>query len=83
MSLKRIAIFASGSGSSAENIILSFKNNPQFEISKTYCNNPNALVLERIKKYNIDSLVFSLEELNNNLVLKDLIKIAPDLINSL
>lgn len=80
MSLKKIAIFASGSGSSAENIILSFKNNPQFEISKTYCNNPNALVLDKIKKHNIDSLVFSSEELNNDLVLQDLIKISPDLI---
>ena len=80
MSSKKIAIFASGSGSSAENIILSFRNNPRIEVSKIYCNKPDAFVLERIKKYNIESLVFSSTEFNNDLVLKDLTKASPDLI---
>ena len=80
MSLKKIVIFASGSGSSVENIILSFSKTPEIQVSKVYCNNPNAFVLQRIKKYSVDSLVFNLNELNNDIVLKDLNKVSPDLI---
>ena len=80
MSLKKIVIFASGSGSSVENIILSFSKNPEIQVSKVYCNNPDAFVLQRIKKYNVDSLVFNLNELNNDIVLKDLNNVSPDLI---
>ena len=80
MSLKKIVIFASGSGSSVENIILSFNKNQVIQVSKVYCNNPDAFVLQRIKKYNVDSLVFNLNELNNDMVLKDLNKVSPDLI---
>ena len=80
MSLKKIVIFASGSGSSVENIILSFNKTPEIQVSKVYCNKPDAFVLQRIKKYNVDSLVFNLNELNNDMVLKDLNKVSPDLI---
>ena len=80
MSLKKIVIFASGSGSSVENILLSYKNTPEIIVSKLYCNKPEAFVLQRIKKYNIEALVFNSEELNNGFVLKDLNKISPDLI---
>lgn len=80
MSLKKIVIFASGSGSSVENIILSFSKTSDTEVCKVYCNNPDAFVLQRIKKYNVDSLVFNLDELNNDIVLKDLNKVSPDLI---
>ena len=80
MSSKKIVIFASGSGSSAENIILTFKNKSDIVVTKLYCNKPDALVLQRIKKYNIEALVFNSEELNNGLVIRDLNKISPDLI---
>ena len=80
MSSKKIVIFASGSGSSAENIILSFKNTPAINVTKLYCNKPEALVLQRIKKYNIESLLFNSIELNNNTVLENLTKASPDLI---
>ena len=80
MSSKKIVIFASGSGSSAENIILSFKNTPAINVTKLYCNKPEALVLQRIKKYNIESLLFNSIELNNNTVLENLTRTSPDLI---
>ena len=80
MSSKKIVIFASGSGSSVENILLSYKNTPEIIVSKLYCNKPEAFVLHRIKKYNIETLVFNSEELNNGFVLRDLNKISPDLI---
>ena len=80
MSLKKIVIFASGSGSSVENIILSFSKNPEIQVSKVYCNNPDAFVLQRIKKYNVESLVFNSNQLNNDIVLKDLNNVSPNLI---
>ena len=57
--MTRIAIFASGSGSNAENIANYFSNNPNVEISLILSNKANAFVLERAKKLNIESLVFS------------------------
>ena len=73
MSLKKIVIFASGSGSSAENIIIRLKEKEEISIEKIYCNNPKALVLERIKKYNIKKLVFENNDLQGDEVLNDLI----------
>jgi len=55
----RIAIFASGSGSNAENIANYFSANSNVEISLILTNNPNAFVLERAKKLNIKSHIFS------------------------
>ena len=49
--MKKIAIFASGSGSNAENIIQYFAQKPQFCVKSVFCNVPDAYVLERAKKY--------------------------------
>ena len=60
--MKKIAIFASGSGSNAENIIQYFAQKPQFCVKSVFCNVPDAYVLERAKKYRIPSFVFNREE---------------------
>lgn len=71
----RLALFASGSGSNVENIYNYFSNNTNFIISKVYCNNANAGVLERCKRLNLKSLVFKRHEFfESSLVLKDLIE---------
>ena len=57
--MTRIAIFASGSGSNAENISNYFKDNSNVEISLILTNNPNAFVIERAKNLGIESLIFS------------------------
>jgi len=57
--MTRIAIFASGSGSNAENIVNYFKYNSDVEISLILTNKKDAFVLERAKKLNIKSLIFS------------------------
>jgi len=80
LSSKKIVIFASGSGSSVENILIKFKETSNINVVKIYCNNHKAFVLERAKKYNIKTLVFSLSDLNNNLVFDDLNFLKPDLI---
>ena len=63
--MKKIAIFASGSRSNAENIIQYFAQKPQFCVKSVFCNVPDAYVLERAKKYRIPSFVFNREEFRN------------------
>ena len=53
--MKKIVIFASGSGSNAEKIILHFKNNTLGNVVAVFSNNLHAKVLERAKIHNISS----------------------------
>ncbi len=59
MSKARLAIFASGSGTNAEQIILHFLGHKQIEVGLVLSNNPNAFVLERAKKLNVPVRIFS------------------------
>ena len=77
---KKIVVFASGSGSSFENICKRFSNDTFVEISKLYCNNNKAFVVERAQKQGIKSIVFQNEDLTNKRILMDLLKVNPDLI---
>lgn len=56
--MKKIAIFASGSGSNAQKIAEYFSANTQVEISLILTNNPTAGVIERARKLHIPVLVF-------------------------
>ena len=60
---KRIAVFASGSGSNAERFFEHFKNSPVGEIALVCCNNPDAFVLKRAKKHRIPSFLFTNQEI--------------------
>lgn len=55
----KIAIFASGSGTNAENIIQYFSEKISFQVVLIVSNKQDAYVLERARKYNIPSVVFS------------------------
>ena len=59
----RIAIFASGSGSNAENIIRHFEKHAKIEVHSLLCNNPDAFVLERLKSFNVNQKVFNKADL--------------------
>ena len=63
--MKRIAIFASGSGSNAENIIIYFQNNKKAEVVCVLSNNPNARVLERATNLGVKNGVFNKGQLND------------------
>lgn len=63
--MKKIAIFASGSGSNAENIVEYFNQNPEICVKMILCNVPDAYVLERAKKHNLPAIIFNREELRN------------------
>jgi phosphoribosylglycinamide formyltransferase 1 len=53
-----IAIFASGSGTNAENIIQYFEHHPYIRIKCVLSNKKDAYVLERAKKYAINTKIF-------------------------
>lgn len=59
---KRIAIFASGTGSNARKIIEYFSDSPQIEIALIVSNKKNAGVLEIAKAHHIASIVISRKE---------------------
>lgn len=63
--MKNLVIFASGSGSNAENIIQYFAPKPEIRVKKIYCNVPDAYVLERAKKHGIPTVIFDREALRN------------------
>jgi phosphoribosylglycinamide formyltransferase-1 len=54
---QNIAIFASGSGSNAENIIKTFQGT-HYAVKVVFCNNPKAFVIDRCKKLNLPCEVF-------------------------
>ena len=78
--MKKIVVFASGSGTNAENIILHFNEKKSGTVVAVLSNNPNAKVLDRAKKLNVPTVVFSKEELSTDEVLQKLISFQPDLI---
>ena len=63
--MHRIVIFASGSGTNAENIISHFKENPTARVTYVVTNNPHAGVLERAERLGVPSRVFRKEEMDS------------------
>ena len=78
--MKKIVIFASGSGTNAENIIKHFKSRNTGTVVSVFTNNPNAKVIDRAIKYHLSTEIFSKDELNEGLVLQKINGIQPDLI---
>ena len=78
--MKKIVIFASGSGTNAENIIKHFKNTSSGKVVSVFTNNPKAYVIERAKNFQIPTEVFSKDELIEGKVLQKINIIKPDLI---
>jgi phosphoribosylglycinamide formyltransferase-1 len=60
--MKRIAVFASGSGTNAENIFRYFKGSNKVVIDSLWSNKADAYALERARKFGIDTFVFSREQ---------------------
>jgi phosphoribosylglycinamide formyltransferase-1 len=59
---KRIAIFASGSGSNAQKIMEHFKRSSEAEVVLVLTNNPQAYVLQRADNFEIPSHIFTRKE---------------------
>ena len=79
--MKNIAIFASGSGTNAENIARYFSNSETIKVAVVLSNNKNAGVHARMEKFNIPSVSFTREEfIEGTAVLAKLAEYGTDLI---
>src|SRR5210317_79736 len=79
--MKRIVIFASGSGTNAQNIIQYFNEHTSAKVILVFSNKKDAKVLERAKNLNVNNIHFTKEELISPTgVLKILQDEKPDLI---
>ena len=76
----RIAIFASGNGTNAENIISYFQNSNLARVVLVLSNNKNAKVLKRAKHLNVSVLYFSRNELYASSKLITLLQNQADLL---
>jgi phosphoribosylglycinamide formyltransferase 1 len=59
MNVKKIVIFASGSGTNAENIMEYFADNELVKIDSLWSNNPNAYALKRAELRKIETFIFN------------------------
>ena len=74
MPLKRIAIFASGSGSNAQRIMEHFKRHKEIEVAIVLSNRADSYVLQRADNFEIPTHVFSKEELYDSATILQLLK---------
>lgn len=68
----RIGIFASGSGTNAENFCRHFVNHGDIRVAKIYTNNPHAGVIQRSSKCDTPVHVFTPRQLNDGRLLDQL-----------
>ncbi|MCD0469538.1 phosphoribosylglycinamide formyltransferase [Flavobacterium sp. JAS] len=78
--MKKIIVFASGSGTNAENIIKYFAKTKIANVVSVFTNNASAKVIERAKNHQIPVEIFSKSELLERNVLQKIQEIDPDLI---
>ncbi|WP_422106479.1 phosphoribosylglycinamide formyltransferase [Winogradskyella sp.] len=79
--MKRVVIFASGSGSNAENLIKFFQNSDNASVIQVLTNNPHAKVLERCKTLKVSALSFNRTAFSRSDDVLNILKASqPDLI---
>ncbi|TWO33817.1 phosphoribosylglycinamide formyltransferase [Seonamhaeicola sediminis] len=79
--MKRVVIFATGSGSNAENLIRFFQNSDNVSVIQVLTNNPHAKVLDRAKRLKVSALSFNrIAFTQTDHVLNNLKILKPDLI---
>lgn len=78
--MKKIIVFASGSGTNAENIIKYFAKTKIARVVSVFTNNASAKVIERAKNHQIPTEIFSKSELLERNLLQKIQEIDPDMI---
>lgn len=73
MSVKRIAIMASGSGSNAQKIMEYFADNNNVRVECLLSNNPTATALERARKMGVETFTFDRNTFYNTTFVSDLL----------
>jgi phosphoribosylglycinamide formyltransferase-1 len=74
----KIAIFASGSGTNAENLVQYFKSNTDVSVEAVFTNNPKAGVIDKMKKYDVPVFIFTKQEFTEGLIVNKLKKLQID-----
>ena len=81
MNLKKIILFASGSGSNVQKICEFFEKDKATFVEMLVCNNPKALVVRKAKVFKLKSLIIEKESFYNSpKALMKILKLKPDLI---
>ncbi len=70
-----IAIFASGNGSNAEEIIKYFKNHEHVKVALILSNNPSAYVLKRAENHQIPHYVFDRQQLYKTRLVDEILRL--------
>jgi len=79
--MKRIVIFASGSGTNAQRIVEYFSKNASISVERIYCNKKDAFVLKRAANLGIPATLFNRDDFyRSDKVERLLQKDNPDLI---
>jgi len=78
--MKRIVIFASGSGTNAENIIKFFNHTKTAKVTQVFSNNEHAKIFERCKKLNVSCLHFERTDFSKEDTILNLLKDTADYI---
>ncbi|MGO4905430.1 phosphoribosylglycinamide formyltransferase [Flavobacterium sp. W20_MBD1_R3] len=78
--MKKIVVFASGSGTNAENIIKYFAKSEVATVQAVFANSSIAKVLDKAKNHGVSTNIFNKEQLIVGEVLQKLNSIQPDLI---
>lgn len=79
--MKRIVLFASGSGTNADNICHYFAKSEEVKVVALFCNNAQAGVIPKMEKWNVPVELFSKKQLNDQEYFLPLIQqYQPDLI---
>ncbi len=61
--MEHIAVFASGTGTNAENLIRYFRTHPHCRVNLVLCNKPGAGVLDRAARLGVKSVVITRQDL--------------------
>lgn len=72
--MNNIAIFASGSGTNAQNLINYFSNSTRVKVKLVLTENPKAFVIQRANRLNIPHHIFAMEDLKSGALLEFLQK---------
>jgi len=81
MAKKKIAIFASGSGTNAEAIMRYFQKHSSIQVVLLLTNNPKAFVLKRAEKFQISTILFQKKDFYNSVNIPEMLnKIEIDLV---
>ena len=76
----KIIVFASGSGSNAENIINYFSSTKTATVTKVLCNNKEAKIFERCKRLNVSCSYFNRDDFYNSNNILNILKADADYI---